>query len=59
MLAGRNFVYIHIPKCAGYFVTKVLADNNLASNVATLHSPFSKIPKDHKGKEVYASMRNR
>lgn len=58
MMAGKDFVFVHIPKCAGKFVAVCLKSNDLASEIQSIHSPAFEIPKKHHGKRVIAPVRN-
>lgn len=58
MIVGNNFVFIHIPKCAGKYIEKQLLDQNIGKFVSGIHSPAFEIPQDHKNKKIIASIRN-
>ena len=65
MIIAKDFVYLHVPKTGGTFVTEVLLEiGRQLPNMAICrlqdrkHAGFSRIPEEHNGKPVLLNVRN-
>jgi len=55
---GEKFVFIHIPKCAGYFIKDFILKNKLGRDLQGEYSTAFLIPEPYHNKEIIASIRN-
>jgi len=55
MIEGKDFIYTHIPKTAGTFISECLINNKVGERILTTHSPAFDAPRT---KRMLASIRN-
>jgi hypothetical protein len=56
MFFGKDFIFVHIPKCAGTFIRDYLKSQNMGKSNPKWHVPISEIGVGKR--EVISSIRN-
>lgn len=58
MIIGNNFVWIHVPKCAGSSFEEMMEERHGLPISIHQHSTARDIPVEHRGKTIIGFMRN-
>lgn len=58
MIIGKNFVWIHVPKCAGSSFEEMMAERHGLKIYGGQHNTARDIPQEHRGKTIIGFMRS-